>query len=85
MKGLAERGHNVTMISPLKAAKPIENYTEVFIENSYDRYLKCKFNFFVCLFFINYYYNSSSNNLNSFMFRCWRKQFHALRATKLIE
>lgn len=46
MKGLAERGHDVTMISPLKANKPIENYTEVFIENSYDRYLKCKFHFF---------------------------------------
>lgn len=50
MKGLAEHGHDVTMISPIKAYKPIQNFTEVFIENSYDLYLKCKFQFF-CLFY----------------------------------
>lgn len=63
LKGLAEHGHDVTMISPFKAFEPIENYTEVFIENSYDRHFKCKFHFIfllilpiiICYFFFKYF------------------------------
>lgn len=35
MKGLAENGHEVFVISPFKEKNPIENYTEVFLENSW--------------------------------------------------
>ncbi|XP_055303125.1 UDP-glucosyltransferase 2-like [Sitodiplosis mosellana] len=33
MKGLAREGHQVTVISPFKEEIPIENFTEVFLEN----------------------------------------------------
>lgn len=36
MKGLAKDGNQVTVISPFKEKKPIENYTEVFLENSWE-------------------------------------------------
>lgn len=36
MKALAEEGHDVTVISPFKAKKPIKNYKEVILENSLD-------------------------------------------------
>lgn len=36
MKGLAEEGHEVTVISPFKQNKPIENYKEVFLEISWE-------------------------------------------------
>lgn len=32
LKGLAEAGHEVTMISPFKASKPIPNYKEIVLE-----------------------------------------------------
>lgn len=72
MKGLAEHGHDVTMISPFKANKPIKNYTEVFIENSYDLYLKRKFQLLIIIFFRLFY---RLNILYSLMFRHWKKQF----------
>lgn len=36
MKGLALEGHEVTVISPFRVKKPIPNYTEVFLENSWE-------------------------------------------------
>ncbi|XP_037038348.1 UDP-glucosyltransferase 2-like [Bradysia coprophila] len=36
MKGLAETGHEVTVISTFKADKPMKNYKEVFLEHSWD-------------------------------------------------
>lgn len=33
LKGLAQQGHDVTVISPFKEEKPINNYKEVFLEN----------------------------------------------------
>lgn len=36
MKGLADEGHEVTVISPFKVNKPIANYHEVFLENSWE-------------------------------------------------
>lgn len=35
MRGLAENGHDVTVISSFKEKNPIANYTEVFLENSW--------------------------------------------------
>lgn len=35
LKGLAEEGHDVTVISPFKEKKPIKNYKEVFLEHSW--------------------------------------------------
>ena len=40
MKGLAEEGHEVTVISPFKQNKPIDNYKEVFLEHSWEMSLK---------------------------------------------
>lgn len=34
MKGLAEQGHEVTVISAFKSPKPIENYEEIYLEHS---------------------------------------------------
>lgn len=34
MKGLAEEGHDVTVISPFKVKNPIRNYKEIYLENS---------------------------------------------------
>lgn len=36
MKGLAEDGHDVTVISPFKQNVPIKNYKEVFLEHSWE-------------------------------------------------
>lgn len=36
MKSLAEDGHEVIVISPFKQSKPIKNYNEVFLENSWE-------------------------------------------------
>lgn len=36
LKGLAKEGHEVTMISPFREKKPIENYSEVFLEKSWE-------------------------------------------------
>lgn len=38
MKGLAEDGHQVTIVSPFQQKKPIENYTEVLLEHSWTRF-----------------------------------------------
>lgn len=35
LKGLAEEGHDVTVISPFKEKNPIPNYKEVFLEHSW--------------------------------------------------
>lgn len=40
MKGLAEDGHEVTVISPFKQSKPIKNYNEVFLEHSWEMFRK---------------------------------------------
>lgn len=47
MKGLAKEGNQVTVISPFKEKKPIENYTEVFLEHSWEESRKSNiiFNF----------------------------------------
>lgn len=34
MKGLAEQGHEVTVISAFKSPNPIENYEEIYLEHS---------------------------------------------------
>lgn len=40
MKGLAKEGHQVTVISPFKEENPIENVTEVFLENLWENFQK---------------------------------------------
>lgn len=35
MEGLVENGHHVTVISSFQENRPIENYTEIFLENSW--------------------------------------------------
>lgn len=40
MKGLALEGHEVTVISPFRLKQPIPNYTEVYLENAYESFLK---------------------------------------------
>lgn len=35
LKGLAEEGHDVTVITPFKEKNPIPNYKEVFLEHSW--------------------------------------------------
>lgn len=37
LKGLAEEGHDITVITPFKEKDPIPNYKEVFLENSWIR------------------------------------------------
>lgn len=34
MKGLAEQGHSVTVISAFKSPNPIKNYQEIYLEHS---------------------------------------------------
>lgn len=34
MKGLAAKGHEVTMISPYKQSKPIKNYRDIHLEHT---------------------------------------------------
>lgn len=41
MKGLAEDGHEVTVISPFKEKSPIKNYKEVFLEHTWVESRKC--------------------------------------------
>ncbi|XP_055304712.1 UDP-glucosyltransferase 2-like [Sitodiplosis mosellana] len=36
MKGLAKEGHQVTVISPFKEKKPIENFSEIMLENFWE-------------------------------------------------
>lgn len=36
MKGLANEGNQVTVISPFKEEKPIENYTQIILENAWE-------------------------------------------------
>lgn len=43
MKGLANEGNQVTVISPFKERKPIENFSEVFLENVWKESRKSKF------------------------------------------
>lgn len=40
MKGLADDGHDVTIISAYKQSKPINNYTEIYLEHSLDNAIK---------------------------------------------
>lgn len=44
MKGLADEGNEVTVISPFKQNKPIKNYKEVFLEHSWEMSRKSKTN-----------------------------------------
>lgn len=41
MKGLAEDGNEVTVISPFKEKMPIKNYKEVFLEHTWVKSRKC--------------------------------------------
>lgn len=43
MKGLANEGHQVTVVSPFKLNAPIKNYNEVFLENSWEMSRKSKY------------------------------------------
>lgn len=43
MKGLAEDGHEVTVISPFKEKTPIKNYKEVFLEHTWVESRKCNY------------------------------------------
>lgn len=45
MKGLAADGHNVTIISPFKEKKPIPNYTEVYLDGTFDKITNSKLHF----------------------------------------
>lgn len=38
MEGLAQDGHEVTMVSPFTPKKPIENYKTVVLERAWDEY-----------------------------------------------
>lgn len=42
MKGLADDGHEVTIVSPFTQKKPIKNYNEVLLEDSWKEYEKGK-------------------------------------------
>lgn len=41
MKGLANAGNNVTVISPYRLTKPIQNYRAIYVEDM-DKYWTCK-------------------------------------------
>lgn len=43
MKGLANEGHQVTVVSPFKVNAQIKNYNEVFLENSWEMSRKSKY------------------------------------------
>lgn len=45
LKSLAQDGHDVTVISSFKEKTPIENYHEVFLENSWTEFQKSMMNF----------------------------------------
>lgn len=67
MKGLAEDGHDVTVISPFKVDQPIKNYNEVFLEHSWEISRKSKW--FLCslkllfeMYFKHFLFLSSSNH-----------------------
>lgn len=40
MKGLAEDGHEVTVVSAFIQNRPIENYKEILLEHSWNRFEK---------------------------------------------
>lgn len=40
MKGLADEGHHVTVISPFKLKKPIKNYKEIYLESNLELSLR---------------------------------------------
>lgn len=42
LKGLAEEGHDVTVISPFREKNPIKNYKEVFLEHTWELSRKSK-------------------------------------------
>lgn len=71
LKGLANQGHEVTVISPFRVKTPIPNYTEVFLEDSYELFRQdmAKSNFvdFNTLYFwdmIFKYYEAGDKILN---------------------
>lgn len=45
MKGLAADGHEVTIISPFTEKTSIPNYTEVYLDGTYDSLVNGNFNF----------------------------------------
>lgn len=64
MKGLAEDGHDVTVISPFKEKTPIKNYKEVFLEHNWAESRKCNilpnfswWNYCLFIFKINPYFH----------------------------
>lgn len=52
MKGLAAEGHEVTVISPFKEKDPIPNYTEVYLDGTFDSFQNGKLNSMVISFSI---------------------------------
>lgn len=42
MKGLADDGHEVTIVSPYSQKEPIKNYKEILLENSVAEFEKCR-------------------------------------------
>lgn len=40
LEGLAEDGHEVTIVSPFKMENPPANYAQIFIEKSYDNFVQ---------------------------------------------
>lgn len=53
MRELAHRGHEVTVITAFKETNPIENYEEIFIENSLPDAIKSNSTIFICDFIRN--------------------------------
>lgn len=60
MEGLAKDGHEVTIVSPFQLENPPENYKQIFIETSYEFFVKGKVNPF--LFRINFQNLSAIQN-----------------------
>uniref|UniRef100_A0A182NHH7 Uncharacterized protein n=1 Tax=Anopheles dirus TaxID=7168 RepID=A0A182NHH7_9DIPT len=63
MKGLAERGHDVTMVSPFKLSKPVPNYREIVVQKEDLGQMSREF------------LQKSSGNSISGMFKLFQSQF----------
>lgn len=74
MEGLAEAGHEVTVIAPFQAKNSYKNYKSVVFDPSVLEFRKSKTTF-------NLFYNKSKkkfNNSKKFFFRGCKKQFHGV-------
>lgn len=49
LEGLAEDGHEITIISPFITKTPSTNYTQIFLENSYKNFIEGNFHALQCL------------------------------------